>query len=142
MTKYLDPERTLSLAVLAIPDAVHAASVETHAEGWRAGVLVVPYSLALSLVLVVYRLSVRFGATPGAEELQVRLLRLDESLRRMDEAVEGRVSRALVQLANARDELRGDLAVARGHARRLSEIPAESGVDPSPVAFDPPSGRG
>ena len=58
----------LSLAVLAVPDAVHAASPAAHAEGWRDGVLVVPYSLTLSFVLVVYRLSVRFGAVPAAEE--------------------------------------------------------------------------
>ena len=62
MAKYLDPERTVSLAVLAVPDAVHAAAPEVHAEGWGEGVLVVPYSLALPFVLTVYRLALRFGA--------------------------------------------------------------------------------
>ena len=56
MAKYLDPERTLALAVLAVPDAVHAEAPEAHAEGWREGVLVVPYSLALPFVLSLYRL--------------------------------------------------------------------------------------
>ena len=62
MAKYLDPERTLALAVLAVPDAVHAEVPEAHAEGWREGVLVVPYSLALPFVLSLYRLAVRFGS--------------------------------------------------------------------------------
>jgi DNA recombination protein RmuC len=141
MTKYLDPERTLSLGVLAVPDAVHAAAPEAHAEGWREGVLVVPYSLALPFVLVLYRLTVRFGAVPEAEELRTGLLRLADSLRRMDEEVEGRLSRALVQLANARDGLRGDLAGARGVAERLSSD-AEPELAAGEARFDPSSGRG
>ena len=128
MTKYLDPERTLSLAVLAVPDAVHAAAPEAHAEGWRAGVLVVPYSLTLSFVLVVYRLTVRFAAAPEAEELQSRRPSCAESLRRMDEAVEGRISRALVQLTNARDDVRGELAGARSLAERLASDPESDGA--------------
>ncbi|HXY39652.1 MAG TPA: DNA recombination protein RmuC [Vicinamibacteria bacterium] len=120
MAKYLDPERTLAMAVLAVPDAVHAAVPETHAEGWRDGVLVVPYSLALPFVLCVYRLAVRFGGAPEAEELAARAEQLAEGLRRMDEEVEGRLSRALVQATNARDALRGEIGSARRAAGRLS----------------------
>jgi DNA recombination protein RmuC len=120
MAKYLDPDRTLALAVLAVPDAVHAAAPEAHAEGWREGVLVVPYSLALPFVLTLYRLTVRFGSAPRPEGLAASLARLGELLRRMDEELEGRLSRALVQAANARDALRGDLAEARRASGRLA----------------------
>ena len=99
MAKYLDPERTLALAVLAVPDAVHAEAPEAHAEGWREGVLVVPYSLALPFVLSLYRLTVRFASAPDTEEVAARLARLSELLQRMDDEVEGRLSRALVQAA-------------------------------------------
>ena len=51
VARYLDPERTFGLAVLAVPDAAHSAAPEAHAEGWRDGVLVVPYSLTLPYVL-------------------------------------------------------------------------------------------
>jgi DNA recombination protein RmuC len=118
MAKYLDPERTLSLAVLAVPDAVHAAVPETHAEGWQQGVLVVPYSLALPFLLCLYRLAVRFA--PGPEDAAARLGQVADALRRMDEELEGRLSRALVQAANARDALRGELAQVRAVAERLS----------------------
>ena len=119
MAKYLDPERTLALAVLAVPDAVHAAVPETHAEGWREGVLVVPYSLALPFLLCLYRLTVRFGSTPDSAELSARVGQLADALRRMDEELEGRLSRALVQAANARDALRGEAASARHAVDRL-----------------------
>jgi DNA recombination protein RmuC len=120
MAKYLDPDRTLALAVLAVPDAVHAAVPEVHAEGYRDGVLVVPYSLALPFVLSLYRLAVRFAATPDTEELGARLARLAELLGRMDDELEGRLSRALVQAGNARDALRADLAEARRASGRLA----------------------
>jgi DNA recombination protein RmuC len=120
MAKYLDPDRTLALAVLAVPDGVHAAAPEAHAEGWREGVLVVPYSLALPFVLTLYRLTVRFGCVSSTEGLSARLARLSELLQRMDEELEGRLSRALVQAANARDALRGDLAEARRTSGRLA----------------------
>jgi len=122
MAKYLDPERTISLAVLAVPDAVHAEVPEAHAEGWREGVLVVPYSLALPFVLSLYRLTVRFASVPDTEELAARLARLSELLQRLDDEVEGRLSRALVQAGNARDALRGDLAEARRTSGRLAGI--------------------
>jgi DNA recombination protein RmuC len=120
MAKYLDPERTLALAVLAVPDAVHSEAPEAQAEGWREGVLVVPYSLALPFVLTLYRLTVRFASAPDAEAVAAGLARLPELLQRMDEEVEGHLSRALVQAANARDALRGDLAEARRTAGRLA----------------------
>lgn len=120
MSKYLDPERTLSLAVLAVPDAVHSAVPETHAEGWQQGVLIVPYSLALPFLLCLYRLAARFEPGPEAEHVAVRLGQVADALRRMDDELEGRLSRALVQAANARDALRGELAQVRGVAERLS----------------------
>jgi DNA recombination protein RmuC len=120
MAKYLDPERTLALAVLAVPDAVHAEAPESHAEAWREGVLVVPYSLALPFVLALYRLTLRFAPAPDVEEVAARLARLPELFQGMDEEVEGRLSRALVQAANARDALRSGLAEARRMSSRLA----------------------
>jgi len=148
MAKYVDSERTLSLAVLAVPDAVHAACPETHAEGWREGVLVVPYSLALPFVLTLYRFAVRFGSAPDADagERRARLARAGESLRRLDETLEGRLSRAIVQVSNARDDMRVDLAAARRALERLlgeaDDLAAPEGERASAVAFDPSPGRG
>jgi DNA recombination protein RmuC len=113
MTKYLDPERTHALALLALPDAVYLAVPEVHGEGYRDGVILVPYSLALPYLLALYRLVVRFGDTPDADSMGARLASLEESLRRADEEVEGRLSRGLVQLENARDALRTHLGGAR-----------------------------
>jgi DNA recombination protein RmuC len=125
MARYLDPERTLSLAVLAVPDAVHEAVPEARAEGWREGVLVVPYSLALPFVLCLYRLAVRFAGAPDPRDLSARLGQIADALRRLDDEVESRLSRALVQAANARDALRGEIASARQAAEHIAREPAD-----------------
>jgi DNA recombination protein RmuC len=134
MTKYLDPERTLSLGLLAVPDAVYAASPEAHSEGYREGILVVPYSLALPYVLALYRLTVRFGCAVDTDQLAARLRGLGECMRKLDDEVEGRLSRGLVQLENAREALRDHLGEARRATHRLLET-AEPDAIPEPATI-------
>ena len=129
MAKYLDPERTLSIALLAVPDAVYGAAPEVHGDGYREGVLVVPYSLALPYVLALYRLTLRFGSSVDTDQLAARLRAVDESLRRVGEEVEGRLSRGLVQMHNARDALREhvlDAQQATSRLLRAAECPTEA----------------
>src|SRR5437879_1187164 len=125
MGKYLDPERTLSLGLLAVPDAVYEAAPEAHGEGYRAGVLVVPYSLALPYVLALYRLTIRFGCAVDTDQLASRLRQLEEILRRSADQVESRLSRGLVQVENARDALRDNLLEARRATERLLQTAAD-----------------
>lgn len=142
MAKYLDPERTLAIGLLAVPDAVYAVTPEAQAEGYRDGVLVVPYSLALPYVLAVYRLTVRFASAADAGQLGAHLRTLGESLRRLEEEVEGRLSRGLVLVQNARDALRDQVALAQRTAEKLTRsTPDGSGsheVGAPGDALDPP----
>jgi DNA recombination protein RmuC len=136
MTKYLDPERTLSIALLAVPDAVYASAPEVHGEGYREGILVVPYSLALPYVLALYRLTLRFGSSVDTDQLAARLRSVDESLRRLGDEVEGRLSRGLVQMQNARDAMRDHVLDAqRSTARllRVAEASGEAPMEPLPI---------
>lgn len=134
MGKYLDPERTLSLGLLAVPDAVYEAAPEALGDGYRLGVVVVPYSLALPYVLAVYRLALRFGCAVDTEQLAGRLRALEEALRRSTEEVESRLSRALVQIENSRDALREHLATAARLASLAAAAPsADRDLAPPPV---------
>jgi len=136
MSKYLDPERTLSIALLAVPDAVYLSAPEVHGEGYREGVLVVPYSLAMPYVLALYRLTLRFGSSVDTDQLAARLRSVDESLRRLGDEVEGRLSRGLVQIQNARDAMREEVLEAQQSTARLlraAEVPEEDAVDRLPV---------
>lgn len=138
MAKYLDPERTLSIAVLAVPDAVYEAAPEVHADAYRQGVLVVPYSLALPYVLALYRLSVRFGATVDGDQMAERLRALDQALRRVGDETESRLSRGLIQAQNARDAIREHVLEAQGMASRLLKAAEALDVDAGDARFAPP----
>jgi DNA recombination protein RmuC len=127
LAKYLDPERTAGIAVMAVPDAVHAAAPECLGEGWRDGIVVVPYSAALAYVLTAYRLALRYEALPQAEEIAAHAQVASECVRRAADEVEGRLSRSLVQMQNGRDALREQLA---GAARALQRLqPAEADAE-------------
>ena len=133
MAKYLDPERTLSLAVLAVPDAAYTAAPEVHAEVYSAGVVIVPYSLALPYVLALYRLSMRFGGTVDADQTIARLHTIGASLGHIEEEIEGRLSRGMVQMQNAREAIRNHVAEAQNTAARLvrsTEAAAEPEAEP------------
>ncbi len=71
-----------------------------------------PYSLALPFVLTVYRLALRFGAAVDQDLMRSRLHVVDQVLARIEDEVEGRLSRGLVQVQNARDALRGHASEA------------------------------
>ncbi|MFI5183727.1 MAG: DNA recombination protein RmuC [Vicinamibacteria bacterium] len=136
MTKYLDPERTLSIALLAVPDAVYASAPEAHGEGYREGILVVPYSLAMPYVLALYRLTLRFGSSVDTDQLAARLRSVDESLRRLGDEVEGRLSRGLVQMQNAREAMRDHVLEAQQATARLlraAEVPGDTPAEALPL---------
>jgi len=134
MGKYLDPERTLCLALLAVPDAVYEAAPEAHGEGYREGIVVVPYSLALPYVLALYRLTLRFGCSVDQDQLAERVRSLDETFRKLDEEVEGRLSKGLVQVENAREALRDHVTEARRATRKLLQA-AEADLAVLPLAL-------
>ena len=140
--RYLDPDRTLGLALLAVPDAVHQATHEAQAEAYREGVLVVPYSLALPYVLALYRLTVRFGTAGTAADAEA-LRAVQQALWRADEEVEGRLARAAVQVANSRSALHDHLAAARRSVEEIVQASRREDLGGHDAAApDPAAGRG
>ena len=87
-------------------------------------------------VLALYRLTLRFGSSVDTDQLAARLRSVDESLRRLGDEVEGRLSRGLVQIQNARDAMREQVLEAQQSTARLlraAEVPAEDAPDRLPV---------
>lgn len=142
MGKYLDPERTLSIALLAVPDAVYAASAEAHGEGYREGILVVPYSLTLPFVLSLYRLTLRFGSALDTDQLSAHLRCLESQLRKIEEDLEGRLSRGLVQVGNARDQIREALVESQRICARLLGAAEGEGLPPASDPSEPKEALG
>src|SRR3954453_16966107 len=66
VSTYLDPSLTAPVAVAAVPDAAYAVLRRAHADAFSRGVVIVPYSTALPVLLFLYSLVHRFGDADGA----------------------------------------------------------------------------
>jgi DNA recombination protein RmuC len=107
---YLDPAVTAPLAVAAVPDAAYAVLRKAHADAYRQGVVVIPYSMALPVVLFLHGIVSRFGAVGDVEAC---LAALSSLVTGMEATLENKVAKAATMLANGADELRGQMGKAR-----------------------------
>jgi hypothetical protein len=115
VAQYLDPSLTAPVAVAAVPDAVFAVLKRAHADAFAHGVVVVPYSNALPIVLFLYELVRRYGDVSDAHASLAEVGRLLEA---MDAIVENRFTKAATMLVNGADEFRSHLGKARGSIAR------------------------
>jgi hypothetical protein len=130
---YRDPAVTAPVAVAAIPDAAYRVLRKAHAEAYRHGVVVIPYSMALPVVLFLHGIVSRFGSPGDAEACLADLARAFDAL---ENVLENKVARASIMLANGTEELRGHLGKARGTVARAREGEDASSRDeelPAPV---------
>jgi DNA recombination protein RmuC len=111
--KYLDPERTLLLGVAALPDAVYQVCRSVHAQAYKRGVILLPYSLAIPYVLSLFVLIARFGGALDTSRVRTSLAKIDETLHQLEESLEGHMSRGLTMLSNAVQNQRSGIAECR-----------------------------
>jgi DNA recombination protein RmuC len=112
---YLDPAITAPVAVAAIPDAAYRVLRRAHADAFARGVVIVPYSTALPVLLFLYSLVARYGA---AGDVQGCLSELAALLEGMESILENKMARAATMVANGADEFRAQLGKARGSIAR------------------------
>ena len=121
VAQYLDPAVTAPVGVAAVPDAAYAVLKRAHAEAFTHGVVVVPYSGSLPIILFLYALVQRFG---DAADVQSSLSEVAGLLDLMEQIVENKFARAGVMIANGADEFRSGLGMARGSIARARRGPA------------------
>jgi len=126
VAQYLDPAVTAPVAVAAVPDAVYGALKRAHADAYGKGVVIVPYSGALPIVLFLYSLVRRYG---DAADVQASLGEIAAVLDVLESVVENRFQKAAVMLANGTDELRSQLGKARGSISRAHGVAPDAPDD-------------
>ncbi len=127
VAQYLDPALTSPVAVAAVPDAVYACLKRAHADAFAKGVVIVPYSSALPIVLFLWSIVQRFG---DAADMQTAIAEVASFLDAMEAVVENKFQRAATMITNGTDEFRSQLGKARGQiarARAREPEPAEGG---------------
>jgi len=125
---YRDPSITAPVGVAAIPDAAYEVLRKAHADAFRQGVIVIPYSMALPVVLFLYSIVSRFGA---GDDVEACLRDLARMLDAIEGTVENKLARASTMLVNGTEELRGHLGKARTSLARARDH------DGGPVAATP-----
>jgi hypothetical protein len=128
VAQYLDPSVTAPVAVAAIPDAAYAVLKRAHADAYAKGVVIVPYTSALPIVLFLYSLVQRYG---DAADVQASLAEIAGVLDVMEGVVENRFAKAATMLTNGADEFRSQLGKARGSIAR-----AHAGIEPADDGHD------
>ena len=137
VAQYLDPALTAPVAIAAIPDAAYGVLRRAHAEAFGRGVIIVPYSAALPVLLFLYSLVARFGS---AGDLEACLTEVCGVLDVMEAVLENKVARAATMLSNGADEIRSQLGKARGSVARARAgagvvEPLPAGSDDEPLPF-------
>ena len=112
---YLDASLTTPFAVACVPDAAFAVCRKAHGDAFARGVILVPYSSSLPVLLSLYALAARYGA---ADDVQACLAELEGMISAMEHTLENKVARAATMLNNAADEWRTHVGKARGALAR------------------------
>jgi hypothetical protein len=115
VSQYRDPMLTSPFGIAAVPDGAYEVLRRAHADAYRVGVIVVPYSMALPVLLFLYGIVARLG---GAADLEACLADLIGLLDGVETTLENKVARATTMLVNGTDELRGQIGKARGMLSR------------------------
>lgn len=115
VAQYLDPAVTAPVAVAAVPDAAYAVLRRAHADAFARGVVIVPYSTALPVLLFLYSLVRRLG---DGGDAQACLSEVAALLDAMEGVLENKVAKAATMISNGADELRSSLGKARGSVER------------------------
>jgi hypothetical protein len=127
--QYIDASVTAPVAVAAVPDAAYQVLSRAHTEAFMRGVVIVPYSTALPIIMFLYALVERFG---DAADVQAALAEVGTLLDAMDAVVENKFSKAGTMIANGADEFRSNLGKARGsiaRARHAEQLQLADVVD-------------
>jgi RmuC family len=121
VAQYLDPALTTPVAVAAVPDAAYAVLRRAHADAFARGVVVVPYSTAMPILLFLYSLADRFGDAGDAQGCIAEIANLLDA---MESVIENKIAKASTMVANGADELRSGIGKARGSVARGRRGPA------------------
>jgi DNA recombination protein RmuC len=110
--KYIDPNLTLTFGVAAVPDAVYDLCSECHSEAFKMNVVIISYSMFVPYLLLVFQTVLKTGASIDLQRLEGYLHSVQESVKSLQDELEGRLSRSITMLSNSRDDMRAQLGKA------------------------------
>ncbi len=102
--KYIDPSRTIHLAIAAIPDSAYSVCRKAHFQAMNSHVLVVSYSMSLPVILALYKFQLEYASSIDQERLDSHLRQIADCLVAIESEFENRLTRGSAMIANAYTE--------------------------------------
>jgi DNA recombination protein RmuC len=103
--KYIDPSQTVTFGVVAVPDAVYDLCCGIQAAVCQENVALIAYSMFVPYLLLVFQTVLKTSQNLDLEKLGGYLQAAQSSVDTLREELEGRFSRAITMLSNARDNM-------------------------------------
>lgn len=129
--KYIDPNLTSTFGIAAVPDSIYDLCSEILPQLLQLNVVLISYSLFQPYLLLVFQTTLKTLKAVDLKKLDPYLQQAQESIKVLQEELEGRFSRALVMLDNSRadmsahlSKLRAGLAGLQVGTRELPDISA------------------
>lgn len=112
--KYIDPNVTVDFGIAAVPDAVYDLCSGIQAEVLRLNVVLIGYSMFIPYLLLVFHTMLKTTQNIELHRLDTYLRSAEESISDLQGELEGRFSRAITMLSNARSDMSGHLSKLSG----------------------------
>ncbi len=111
--KYVDPSLTVGFGVAAVPDAVYDLCWGVQADVFQSNVVLLSHSMFIPYLLLVFQTVLKTSQQIDVQQLDTAVRVAQDGLRLAQEELEGRFARALIMLANSREDLSAHLSRAR-----------------------------
>ena len=103
--KYVDPSLTVNFGIAAVPDAVYDLCSGIQADVFQQNVVLVAYSMFVPYLLLVFQTVLKTSQNIDLEKLDAYLRTAQDSVKSLQEELEGRFSRAITMLTNSRSDM-------------------------------------
>jgi len=104
--KYVEPSVTINIGVAVVPDAVYELCPAARVEAFGRNVAIISYSMFMPYLLLVYQTTLSTAHTVDMQRLAAFLNTIEKVSRELHDEIDGRLSRGITMLSNARDDLR------------------------------------
>jgi len=135
--KYIDPNVTMNFGVAAVPDSVYDLCFGIQVDVLRLNVVLVSYSMFVPYLLLVFQTILKTSQNIDLQKLDAYLKSAQESIKAVQDELEGRFPKAITMLNNSRDEMSAHLSKVAGGLTSLQiSAPGQSSavalVEPRP----------
>lgn len=108
--KYIDPSVTVAFGVAVIPDAIYDLCNGVQAEAFQMNVVLVSYSMFIPYLLLVFQTMLKTSQTVDLQKLDAHLQTVQNSIKALQDELDGRFSRSITMLNNSRDDMRAHIS--------------------------------